>query len=87
MNAKRRKELQALGCSLSDLRADIDGRLGEIRDKLEAIRDAEQECVDNTPENLQLTERYENSCNAVDCIENALASIDDAVVEIESAVE
>ena len=87
MNARRRKELESISSDLSELRDYIDSRLSDIRDRLEAVKDEEQECADNTPENLQMTGRYENSCNAVECMENALSSLDDTVNEIESATD
>lgn len=47
--------------------------------------DQEQDCLDNMPENLQTSERYENMEAAVDCLEEAVSHLDDAKNRIEEA--
>ena len=47
--------------------------------------DQEQDCLDNMPENLQMSERYENMEVAVDCLEEAVSHLDDAKNRIEEA--
>ena len=73
-----------------------DKRRGRLRDALrmlsnaasivETVCDKEQDCVDNYPENLQSTERFEHMEAAVDSLNNALEKIDDAKGHIESAI-
>ena len=47
--------------------------------------DQEQDCLDNMPENLQMSERYENMEAAVDCLEEAASHLDDARSRIAEA--
>ena len=73
-----------------------DKRRGRVRDALrmlsnaasivETVCDKEQDCVDNYPENLQSTERFEHMEAAVDSLNDALEKIDDAKGHIESAI-
>ncbi len=74
-----------------------DKRRGRLRDALrmltnaativETVCDKEQDCVDNYPENLQSTERFEHMEAAVDSLNDALEKIDDAKGHIQSAIE
>lgn len=73
-----------------------DKRRGRLRDALrmltnaaaivETVCDKEQDCVDNYPENLQSTERFEHMEAAVDSLNDALEKIDDAKGHIQSAI-
>lgn len=47
--------------------------------------DQEQDCLDNMPENLQMSERYENMEAAVECLEEAILHLDDARSRIAEA--
>ena len=72
-----------------------DRRRGQLRDALnmlsnaasvvERVCDKEQDCVDNYPENLQSTERFEKMEDALD--NDALKKIDDAKSHIQSAIQ
>lgn len=53
---------------------------------VDSVCDKEQDCIDNYPENLQGTERYEQMEAAVDSLNDALEKIDDAKGHIESAI-
>ena len=53
---------------------------------INTVLDEEQDSLDNMPENMQASERYENMENAVDCLEDAESSIDDAISKIEEAM-
>lgn len=66
MNKQRRKELASILNDLEDLRS-----------RLEAVSEEEQEAFDNIPENLWGSERYEKAEEAVDALEEALSSIED----------
>lgn len=46
----------------------------------------EQEGLDNLPENLQNSERYEAMENAVDNLDDAVSSIEDAKRSIDEAI-
>lgn len=71
-------------------------RRGRLRDALkmltnaasvvEAVCDKEQDCMENYPENLQSTERFERMEDAVDSLNDALEKIDDAKGHIQSAL-
>ncbi len=53
---------------------------------IDAVGDAEQDCLDNCPENLQGSERYERMESAVDQLNDALESLDEAKEHIQSAI-
>lgn len=75
MNKERRGSLKE-ATALLDQAADI----------ITVARDDEQYCLDNLPENLQNSERYENMEKAVDDLEEALDRIDDVKSCISEAV-
>ena len=61
--------------------------LTSAADIVDSVCDKEQDCVDNYPENLQGTERFERMEDAVDNLNDALEKIDDAKLAIESAIK
>lgn len=75
MNNTRRKSLKSA--------VDLLNRASEI---VSNAHNQEEDCLDNMPENMQASERYENMENAVDCLEDAESSIDDAISKIEEAM-
>lgn len=75
MNRTRRKCL----ANLSEL-------LEELKISVETLRDEEQEYMDNMPENLQGSIRYEAAEEAVSNLEDAMDSIGDAISSIEEAM-
>ncbi len=76
MNKQRRAELGRLDTRLEELRAD-----------LETIKDDEQSAFDQMPESLQNGERGQKAENVVSFLDDALSSLDDARMSIESAAE
>lgn len=76
MNNPRRKVLQEL--------YDI---ISEAKDKLEIVRDEEEEYKEHIPENLQGSERYERAEAAVDSLADAIYSLEEALDSIEEAKE
>ena len=76
MNKVRRKELQEL--------YDI---ISEAKDRLEMLHDEEEEYMENIPENLQSSERYEKAEAAVDALDTAVSSLEEALDCIEEAQE
>lgn len=71
-------------------------RRGRLRDALkmlssvssivESVCDKEQDCVDNYPENLQSTDRFERMEDAVDHLSDALEKIERAEDLIRTAL-
>lgn len=53
---------------------------------IEQVRDQESDAMDNIPENLQGSERYEKMENAVDKLDSALEDIEGAQESIDEAV-
>lgn len=76
MNKIRRKALHEIYDKLSDL-----------REELETIKDEEDESRENMPENLQGSERYEQSETASGNIDEAMEYLSSACDSIESAME
>lgn len=76
MNKIRRKALQDIHDKLTDLSAE-----------LEALKDEEDEYRENMPENLQGSERYEQSETASYNIDDAIQNITTACDSIESAMD
>lgn len=76
MNNKRRERLQA---AVSHL---------EIANEIvEEVKNEEQDCLDNMPENLQSSERYEIMENAIDYLDDAISYLGDAEDLIKQACE
>lgn len=75
MNKEQRKLLEKLASHIEDVIAD-----------LEMIRDEEQEKVDNAPENLQYSERYEQMQEIADTIQSVIDELDNAVDELRTDV-
>lgn len=62
------------------------GLLDRAIDIIRVAKDDEQECVDNLPENLQNSERYETMEAAIDSLEEAIEKIDEAKEHIDDAI-
>ena len=60
--------------------------LTSVASVVEAVCDNEQDAMDNIPENLQATERFERMEDAVDSLNDALEKIEDAKGHIQSAL-
>lgn len=76
MNAKRRNVLNyALNL------------LSKASDAVSGAMDEEQDCLDNMPENLQSSDRYERMENAIDSLYEAMSGIDEVRDYIVSALE
>ena len=76
MNKLRRKTLQKIFDQLSDLREEI-----------EAVKEEEDESRENMPENLQGSERYEQSETASSNMDEAMEYISSACDSLESVLE
>ena len=76
MNAKRRKALN-----------EIEQKIIELKDDLETIREEEEDYMENMPENLWGSERYDNAQESIDELEEAKDNLEAVVSLIESVVE
>jgi hypothetical protein len=76
MNDKRRKELAA-----------IKSQVEELASRVEAVRDDEQDALNNMPESLQDAANGEKSRDAVSALEDAITSLENAATELETAAE
>ena len=76
MNAKRRKALN-----------DISKKIDELKSELEDLREEEEEYMENMPENLWGSERYENSQECIDEMAEAEDSLEMFTSLIESIVD
>lgn len=74
MNKQRRKDIDTI---IQDLE--------EIRVQIQFVLEEEQEYLDNMPENLQNSERYETAQTAVSELEEADGSIDDIIEHLGNA--
>ena len=75
MNDKRRERLKGALSLLDSVSSIVD-----------SVCDKEQDCIDNYPENLQSTDHFEKMESAVDSLNDALESIDEAREHIKSAI-
>lgn len=86
MNKKRRKEIDEAIKRANELQV----MLQELQGFIEEIRDEEQEYIDNIPENLQGSKRYEVAEISMENLDNAVdwfcnADIEDLVSLLEES--
>ena len=74
MNKARRKEIDSVITIITD-----------AKEKLEAIRDEEQEYYDYMPENFQYGDKGEAAEEAVSCLDYAIDQLDEAIENAEQA--
>ncbi len=75
MNKARRQSIENILNQLRDLQAMV-----------EDLRDKERECLDNIPENLQGSTRYEESERAANSLDYAYDGIEEACGNLEEAM-
>ena len=71
MNKQRRKIISV--CTL---------QIEQIKSTLEDVKMDEEFAFDNMPENLQGSERGEEMEEAIDCLEGAINTLDDAIEQL-----
>jgi t-SNARE complex subunit (syntaxin) len=76
MNKQRRRRIEDIVSQLMDLQSEI-----------EEIRDEEQEIVDNTPDSLQGTERFEIAEAAADNLDNACLDMESLIDYLNQSAE
>lgn len=62
-------------------------KLSDVHSVVSAVCDKEEDCLDNYPENLQGSERYEKTEIAVDSLSDALEKLDEAMECIQTAID
>lgn len=62
-------------------------KITELKDEVDELLQEEQDCYDNMPENLQCSERGENSEEAISNLDDACSCLDDCISNLESAIE
>ena len=75
MNEARRDRLRAAVKKLSDVHSIV-----------ETVCDKEEDCLDNYPENLQNSDRFERTETAVDSLNDALERLEEATECIQTAI-
>lgn len=74
MNTKKRNALKQASCFLD-----------RAINLITSVTDAEQDALDNIPENLQYSARAEKMEDAISLLDDAVESIEEAKEKIESA--
>lgn len=72
MNKKRRQEIMKAM-----------NKVEEVKDRLDELLYEEQDALDNTPENLRLSFRGEESENAVDYLQEAIEGLENCLSNLE----
>ena len=75
MNKQKRKAIDEI---VEQLRA--------LYDQLETLQEEEQDCYDNMPESLQYSEKGEAMSAAVDQLDNAKSSVEEAIVVLDEVL-
>lgn len=81
MNRLRRKELAAIIEKLEEL----DALREEIRERIAAVQEEEQEALDNMPESLQDSEKGQQMQEYIDAMENVTGELD--LIDIEDLAD
>ena len=77
MNKERRRKIDKAVENVNSLQ----NVLEELQQQIEEIQDEEQDYLDNIPENLQNSERYETAENALDNLEEAVNWFDNIDID------
>ena len=71
MNKQRRSEISKIAAELEN-----------IKSKLESVQIDEEMAFDNMPENLQNSMRGEESQEAIDCMNEAISNLEEAIDQL-----
>lgn len=75
MNKKRRAELTAIAESLE-----------KLHNRVEACKDEEEDYLNNIPENLQGSDKYDQADANVDSLNAVLSSLEEAANELDEVI-
>lgn len=98
MNNNRRRQIRVVTkelsvriiSRLSELRPKLEGLKADIEDQMtevESIRMDEEFAYENTPENLQGSQRYLDSEEAIENMSDAIDSLSDAIDSLNDAID
>jgi len=76
MNNARRKALRGISV-----------KLGEITSAILRLRDEEQDYIDNMPESLQSSKKYDNAEAAVTLMDDAINDIETSCSSLDEAID
>lgn len=82
MNNTRRKELRGI-MKLIEAAQDM---MTEAAERIEAVMDEEQECFDNLPEGIQMSERGEHMEECIDNLSEIIDMLDIDFDEIDTMI-
>lgn len=83
MNQSRRKKIQKMLATVSD----IEDKCSVLSSLVEDVLEKESSCLNNIPESLEGTDRWQAISDAVDNLESARDSISDMIDNISSAYD
>lgn len=83
MNKIRRKEISQIYDKLSSIIFDLD----ILKDRLESVKEEEQESLDNLPENLQYSSRAEEMEENVDNLDNSIDYLSQAIESLQESID
>lgn len=83
MNNQRRKEISSIVSELQGLSAQFD----ELKERIEAVRDEEQEYFDNMPESFQQGDKGSMAEEAISNLDSAVDAFEIDFDEIISSLE
>ena len=84
MNNKERKELRKIA---EEFNGSISALLLDLQEKIQEFADNEQEKMNNMPEGLQYSERYDRMQEYVEALEGVCSDIDSVMSEFDSLIE
>lgn len=83
MNKIRRKEIAEIYDKMSSIMFDLD----ILKDRLESVKEEEQESLDNLPENLQYSSRAEEMQDNVDKLDNSIEYLLQAIDSLQESID
>ena len=87
MNNKRRKAINEIWNRIETVADSCKADLESIKDELIALKEDEQEYLDNMPESLRDSERAETAEQAIEFMESAEQSLDSSISELDTLKE
>ena len=83
MNKSRRKEISQIYDKLSSIIFDLD----ILKDRLENVKEEEQESLDNLPENLQFSLKAQEMEENVDNLDNSIDYLSQAIENLQESID